>query len=197
MFIKLTTLFLFVALSALARANDAASTNQASGISNPLPEKFQSQTNQNPAIAQQRIEEIRADCIQNRRLICGKILKVLPEGLVVDSGYTNLIRYPLNRSWLVPGTAVAEPATNLIEGNEPDSVCVGLVFITETPKSRRLKPKQYDYVIIGGYPAGQYTYTSLGTIQRTVRRFSAVLPKAVELNLQAEAKAPVPAAEVK
>jgi hypothetical protein len=59
-----------------------------------------------------------------------------------------------------------------------------LVFLTDIPKSRRLKPKIYDYVIIEAYPTGQYTYTSVGSVQRTVRKFSANLEAAVRVNLE-------------
>jgi hypothetical protein len=41
---------------------------------------------------------------------------------------------------------------------------------------------------LAGYPTGEFTYTSVGTIRKTVRRFSANLDKAVRTNL-AEAKA--------
>ena len=52
--------------------------------------------------------------------------------------------------------------------------------------------------MIEGYPAGQYTYTSIGSVQRTVRRFAASLETAVKLNLQAdENKAPAHTVEVK
>ncbi len=135
---------------------------------------------------EQATEKIRSDCIQGRRIICGRILKILPDGLVVESGYTNLMRAPLNKSWLVPGTVQTSRAATLVEGKEPGCVCVGLVFLTDLPKSRaRTKPKPYDYVVIQGYPAGKYTYTSVGTIQRTVRRFSAGLPSAIRLNRDA------------
>jgi hypothetical protein len=52
-------------------------------------------------------QDVRAACIEGRRLICGKILEILPAGLIVESGYTNLLREPLSRSWLIPGTAEA------------------------------------------------------------------------------------------
>jgi len=149
-----------------------------------------------PPISPGRSEQIREVCIQNRRMICGQIVKILPDGLVVDSGYTNLLRQPLMRSWLVPGTVTATRATDFVEGNSPDSVCVGLVYLTDIPKSRRLKPRLYDYVIIEGYPAGKTTYRSLGTIQRTVRRYSAELENAVDVMLKAEEAAP-PAAKAK
>lgn len=134
----------------------------------------------------QEIEKIRQACIENRRMICGKILKIEADGLVIDSGYTNLARYPLNRSWLVPGTAVAARATNVIEGRQTDSVCMGLVFLTDLPKTPR--PGLYDYVNLEAFPTGQYTYTSVGELQRTVRRFSCKLSKAVEWELQERRK---------
>ena len=59
-------------------------------------------------------------------------------------------------------------------------MCVGTVFLTDLPRG---KPKQYDYVLIAGYPTGEFIYQSVGTIQRTVRRFSANLDKAVKSNL--------------
>jgi hypothetical protein len=159
-----------VALFAVAMPAARAQTN-VGAIQNP----------QNGSAA----DKIRAECIQGRRTICGRILKVLPGGLVVESGYTNLLRPPLDRSWLVPGTVQAAREPNLVEANEPGCVCVGLVFLTDIPKSRAAKPKPYDYVVIQGYPAGQYTYTSVGTTQRTVRRFSAILQSAILVNCDA------------
>lgn len=137
----------------------------------------------------QHAEEIRARCLQGRRMICGRIVKVLPDGLVVESGYTNLLRAPLTKSWLIPGAVTAARAPNLVEGKEPGCVAVGLVFLSNLPRPRGAKPRQYDYVDIQGYPAGNYTYASVGDIKRTVRRFATTLPGAVQLNLQTEAQA--------
>jgi len=130
-------------------------------------------------------EKLRTDCIAARRSVCGKIVKILPSGLVVESGYPSLQRLPLSRSWLVPGTVVAQRDTSLVEGREPGTICVGLVYLTDFPKSRLAKPKLYDYVVIEAFPAGQYTYTSVGDIHRTVRHYSAVLEKAVHTNWDA------------
>ena len=128
-------------------------------------------------------ERLRAECIDGRRSICGKIMRIYPEGILVESGYTNLIREPLTKSsWLVPGAAVATRATNLVESKEPGALCVGAVFLTDLPRG---KPHQYDYVMIAGYPTGEFTYTSVGTVTKTVRRFSANLDKAVKTNLAA------------
>jgi hypothetical protein len=182
---KIAILVLSVAVSAIAQTNPVTGGNSSNSAAARL------------AGEQQRVEKIRADCIKGRRSICGKIVAVLADGLVVEGGYTNLLRQPLTNSWLVPGTVTASRAVNLVEGAEPGSVCLGTVFLTDYPKSRKLKPKRYDYVIIEGYPAGQYTYTSLGTIHKTVRRFSAQLSKAVELNLQGDQKAPPPAVGAK
>ena len=138
-----------------------------------------------------RAEQIRTACIQGRRTICGKVLQILPEGLVVESGYSSLLRPELNRSWLVPGTVIASRDPHLVEGQVPGEIATGLVFLTDLPRSRgpKPKPKAYDYVVIQAYPAGQFTYTSVGTIQRTVRRFACGLETAVRLDLNAEAGA--------
>jgi hypothetical protein len=190
---KLPMLFLFLLAALPARGQtNAPPAGPADGGSNSSTGQYQSQTNQALAVFL-HAEQVRNDCIKGRRSICGKILQILPDGLIVESGYTNLLRDPLTKTWLVPGTVVASRADNLIEQNEPGSVAVGRVFLTDYPKSRKAKPARYDYVIIEGYPAGEYTYTSLGTIQRTVRHFSAALAKAVDLNLRAEAHTNAPA----
>ena len=153
-----------------------------------------------PSPSVRRAEQIRADCLQGRRMICGKILRVLPEGLVVDSGYTGLAHPPLNQSWLIPGKVSASRPASLVEGREPESVCVGVIFLSNLPKARghAPKPKPYDYVVLLGYPCGGHTYTSVGEVKKTVRRFSADLARAVELNLATgQPSAAAPAASVK
>lgn len=183
---KFTLLIISACLSVSALAQTNPATDAVLITTNPPAGQIPNVATPNLSTAQ-HAEAIRTACIHGRRSICGKILKVLPDGLVVDSGYTDLMRPPLNQSWLAPGTTTTGRTANLVEGNEPECVAVGLIFLTNLPKSRDLKPKQYDYVIIEGYPAGQYTYTSVGDIKRTVRRFTSTLPKAVELSLQAEA----------
>ncbi len=171
--------------AALAQTDGSALTNRPEGKTNAPPTDSPSPARQARAY-EQATEKIRAECVQGRRTVCGKILKILPDGLVVESGYTNLMRAPLSRSWLAPGTVQATREVNLVEGSEPGCVCTGLVFLTALPKSRAAaKPKPYDYVVIQAYPAGQYTYTSVGTLQRTVRRFAAALPTAIRLNRDA------------
>jgi hypothetical protein len=165
----------------------AAETNFSTVSSNGVYQTATSPTDRDIANAQQ-VEKIRLDCIENRRLICGKIVQIQPEGLVVDSGYTNLARYPLNQSWLVPGTVVASRATNVIEGKQPDSICMGLVFLTDLPKITGRQPSLYDFVSLAAFPMGQYTYNSVGDVRRSIRRFSTKLPKAVEWQLKQNQK---------
>jgi hypothetical protein len=159
--------FLFV-ISAEAQTNAPATANVAA--------------TQKEISAIELKEQIRAQCLEERRSICGKILRVLPEGMVVETGYTNLLREPLTKSWLVPATVIASRAENLIEGKNPGATCVGTVFLTDPPRG---KPHLYDYVILCGYPTGNATYISAGTVKKTVRRFSANLDKAVAANLAA------------
>jgi len=134
-------------------------------------------------------EQWRARCIAERRSICGKIVRIFPNGLLVECGYTNLLRAPLTKSWLAPGSVTAVRAENLVETREPGALCAGTVLLTDPPRG---KPHLYDYVIIAGYPTGEFTYTSVGTIQKTVRRFSANLDKAVKANLAAASSASRP-----
>jgi hypothetical protein len=184
--------FLFAASTLLASAqtNSIVFTNP-SPATNTRPDAGQSQIKDSSAFAHE-VERVRMECIQNRRRICGKIVKVLPEGLIVDSGYTNLMRQPLDRSWLVPGTAQAAKPAHLIEENRPGSVCVGLVFLTDIPNSPGAKPKVYDYVNIEAFPIGRHTYVSVGELQRTVRGFSVKLVKSVEWKLEENRKENLP-----
>jgi hypothetical protein len=162
---------LLLASPAFAQGTNAASDAQTSNLTNQI-EIFQT------------IEAARSNCIQGRRIICGRIVKMLPAGLVVESGYTNLMRHPLESSWLIPKTVEAARDPTLVEKAEPDSICVGLVYLSELPKARRTKPQLYDYVVIEGFPAGQFTYNSVGTVQHTVRHFSANLAAAVKARLK-------------
>jgi hypothetical protein len=174
---KLMAVIFGAALSLSAQTNPIAATSAAAAVAPG-----------GTAAPAQHAEQIRTECVAGRRLICGKILKILPDGLVVDSGYTNLAHPPLNTSWLVPGRVSSGRPANLVEGRAPESVCVGPVFLTNLPRARgpAPKPKLYDYVVLLAYPAGRHTYESVGGVKKTVRRFSADLIKAVELNLAEE-----------
>ncbi|MGO8701806.1 MAG: hypothetical protein ACLQVY_29335 [Limisphaerales bacterium] len=177
MIIRLIIALALTTAGAAAQPDAGASTNRTqTNESQPLTPPQQARA------FEQATERIRADCIQGRRIICGKIVKITADGLVVESGYTNLMRTPLNKKWLLPGTVQATRQGDLVEGSDPGAVCVGLVFLTALPKSRLAKPKLYDYVVIQGYPAGPYSYTSVGTIRRTVRRFAASLAAAIKIN---------------
>ncbi len=160
---RFTLLFLFAALSVAAQTNHVTATNQAS-----------------------RAEQVRAACVEGRRYVCGRVVQVTPEGLVVDSGFTSLMQPPLRASWVIPANVSATRDPNAVEARAPDSPCIGLVFVTDIPK----KPAAnlYDYVVIHAYPAGQYVYTPVAPVQKTIRKFSAGLDTAVKLNLQAAEK---------
>jgi len=98
----------------------------------------------------------------------------------------------------VPGTVTASRATNLVESREPGALCAGQVFLTDLPKSRGAKLRQYDYVVLTGYPTGSHTYTSVGDVKKTVRRFSASLDRATKLNFEtAQNEPPARPARVK
>jgi hypothetical protein len=190
---RLALLFVCAALLTSCRTKIDPTSGDPAAISNSQAKTVQVQNNQSTSVAE-RYENVRMDCIQNRRIISGKIVKVLPDGLVVDSGYTDLARPPLDESWLIPGAATATRATGLVEASHPDAVCIGLVFVTDLPKSRgaNVKPKLYDYVNLEGFPFGQCTYTSVGDIQRTVRKFTTKLQSAAMWNFEQREKQNAP-----
>lgn len=142
-------------------------------------------TNQTPAL-DRHVAEIRNACINGRRAVCGKVIKILPDGLVVDSGYTGLLEPPFNQSWVVTGGASLTRDPQAMEVNKPASAGIGLVFLTDIPK--RPAVKLYDYVVLQAYPAGQYTYTPAADVRKTLRKFSAGLDTAIKLNLEAGEK---------
>lgn len=162
-------------LSAAAQTNAPPEANNEPNASN-VP----------PAV---HAEKVRAECLKERRCVSGRVLKVFTNGVLVESGYPSLLRDSLHGAWHLPGTVAASRPANLIETREPDSICVGTVFLTDLPKKRGGKNEHiepYDYVVLHSYPAGNYTYTSVGNITHTVRRFSGGLETAVKLILEAE-----------
>ena len=104
-------------------------------------------------------------------------MQIVPGGIVVDSGYTSLLKPPIHTSWVLPNTMSVTREPNAIEAHEPDSPCIGPVFVTDIPK--RPAVKLYDYVVLHVYPAGQYVYTPVPPVQKTIRKFSAGLDTAV------------------
>lgn len=129
-----------------------------------------------------RPEQIRDNCIQGRRYVCGRVLQVTPSGLIVDSGYPSLLQPPLNHSWVTRANVAPTRPAALVEGAAPDSIAVGMLFLTDIP--RRPPVHQYDYVALHGYPAGQYDYVPVPGLTKTIRRFSGGLETAVRLNRQ-------------
>jgi hypothetical protein len=129
----------------------------------------------------QKAELMRSVCVNGRRHICGQVVQVTPDGLVVDSGYTDLLRAELSKSWVAPSTVTTSRPANLVEENTPGAPCIGVIFLAEIPK--RPAVKLYDYVIIEAYPAGDYVYQPVPGVTKNIRRFSARLEGAVEWNL--------------
>jgi hypothetical protein len=132
----------------------------------------------------QRPERIRAACINGRRCVCGKVIKIVPQGLVVESGYTTLMQPPFTGSWVIPSGALVNRDPKLIERDEPASPCIGTVLLTGFPK--RPTVKLYDYVLLQAYPAGEYLYTPVPGVEKKIRKFAGGLDTAVTMRLAAE-----------
>lgn len=175
----------WVVFSATSVCGQINSTNAAAPVSS-ISKDVNPGTNQiqDARALAQRAGQIRSACVNGRRRICGQVIQIVPGGLVVDSGYTDLLRPELSRSWVAPNTVSTSHPANLVEGKTPGTVCVGLVFLTDIPK--RPAVKIYDYVIIEAYPAGQFTYQPVPNVTKPIRKFSAKLEGAVLLNLAAD-----------
>ena len=146
------------------------------------------QTNQTNQTAvrerEQRAAEIRAACINGRRCICGKVIKIVPEGLIVESGYTALMQPPFTGAWVIPAGALVKRDSKLLERDEPASPCIGTVLLTDFP--RRPAVKLYDYVLLQAYPAGEYLYTPVPGVEKQIRKFAGGLDTAVKNKLATE-----------
>jgi hypothetical protein len=132
----------------------------------------------------QRLADIRTACINGRRCVCGKVIKIVPEGLVVESGYTALMKPPFTGSWVFPSGALVNRDSNLIERDEPASPCVGTVLLMDFPK--RPAVKLYDYVLLQAYPAGEYLYIPVPGVEKQIRKFAGGVDTAVKLKVAAE-----------
>lgn len=141
-------------LPAIAQTNVSSSTSQTNQIS----------------LREQPSEQIRAACINGRRCVCGKVIKIVPEGLIVESGYTALMEPRFAGSWVIPGGALVSRDSKLIERDEPASPCIGTVLLIDFPK--RPTVKLYDYVLLQAYPAGEYHYTPVPGVEKQIRRFA-------------------------
>jgi hypothetical protein len=167
---------LLAALPAAAETNSIGAANRSGAVANDAALNAQAR------ILDIRAQEVRAACVQGRRVICGKVMQILADGVVVDSGYTRLMNPPFTKSWRISGTASVSRDANAVELNTPGTPCIGLVLLTRYPKRPALK--LYDYVSILGYPAGQYNYVPVPTVKKTIRRFAASLETAVKLGME-------------
>src|SRR4051812_43533425 len=149
-------------LPAMGQTNAASSTNQAEQL----------------AAREHRAAETRAACINGRRCVCGKVIKIVPEGLIVESGYTALMEPPFTGSWVISGGALVNRDPKLIERSEPASPCIGTVLLTDFPK--RPTVRLYDYVLLQAYPAGEYHYTPVPGVEKHIRKFAGGLETALK-----------------
>jgi len=176
---------LFSAMSLLLMAVAQTNTNIATSISQTNESDRTNATNHLTAGVnrEQRAAEIRAACIEGRRCVCGKVIKIVPEGLIVESGYTALMEPPFTGGWVIPAGALVNRDPKLIERSEPASPCIGTVLLTDFPK--RPDVMLYDYVLLQGYPAGEYFYTPVPGVEKPIRKFTGGLDTAVKMKLDA------------
>jgi hypothetical protein len=177
-------------VAAFAQTNASPPGSQASQT-NRFSQTTQTRQNQTAATnpdgtrdQHQRAAEIRTACINGRRCVCGKVIQIVPEGLIVESGYTALMEPPFTGSWVIPAGALVNRDPKLLERNEPASACIGTVLLIDFPK--RPPVKLYDFVLLQAYPAGDYLYRPLPGVEKPIRKFAGGLETAVKLKLANE-----------
>ncbi len=152
-----------------------------------LPDRPLTPEERTKALARAQVaEKIRAECIEARRYVAGRVIEITPVGLVVESGYSALLQPPFNQSWVVHGNATVQADSPAPEEKHPDAVCRGQVYLTNTPRRPKVKP--YDYVVIHAYPAGEEVYRPVPGVEKTLRRYSASLENAVKFELERREK---------
>src|SRR5690242_16782594 len=102
--IGLVMLLVSAAFSGSAQTNAIASTNRAGEVLKdgqaPIRDAqkiTESAVPNQSTVAKEKVlsieersEQIRTACINGRRYVCGKVLQIVPEGIVVDSGFSVL-----------------------------------------------------------------------------------------------------------
>jgi hypothetical protein len=171
--------FLLATLAAPAQTNVVAVSPPPGVLTNTAPAAARVAVERQRA---QRAGQIRAACLAGARHICGRVVQILPHGLVVASGYTNLLDPHYVRLWRVPGTAAIAPRLAPVEPDTPGAPCVGLVYLTDLPK--RPAVRLYDYVTLHAYPAGTHAWVPVPGVTKTLRQFAVRLSTAVRLNLE-------------
>ena len=123
-------------------------------------------------------------------MLCGRVLEITNNGVVLDSGYTDLLHEPINRYWVVPGNVTASRDPNAIEATEPGSPCIGTVFLnlTDAPKRGGRPIHPYDYILLLAYPIGSYDYVPVAPVTKKIRKFTGTLEMAVAINYSEEQK---------
>ncbi len=127
------SLSLLLAGLAVGRLLGSDPTNAPSGPATPQP---LGPAEQAKALARAQLaEKLRAECIEARRYVAGRVIEITAKGLIVESGYSALLQPPFNQSWVVRGNATVAKDLDTPEEKHPDAVCRGLVLLTSIPPS--------------------------------------------------------------
>ncbi len=180
---RFSSLLLLVGLA----MNGVVGSEPTNAPSGPVPARVLSPAEQARALARAELsEKVRAECVEARRYVAGRVIEITSKGLIVESGYSSLLQPPFNQSWVVPGNATVAKDLETPEEKHPDAVCRGLVSLISIPRRPKVKP--YDYVVIHAYPAGEEMYRPVPGVEKTIRRYSASLETAVQSEVERREK---------
>src|SRR5690242_19781729 len=116
MHFRLSIVFAVAVLPCLAETNLVTSVRQPAEKQRTEASRMIQQEQNAPA---QRAEQMRMSCIEGRRYICGRVTQIQPDGMVVDSGYPELMKPPFNQSWVVRANVSLKKNPSVVEEKKP------------------------------------------------------------------------------
>ena len=119
-----------------------------------------------------QLEGLKAIFASKSRTVSGKIIQKIPEGLLVESGQSEIDQVGhTDVEFDRMGNMSTSTTATLQEGDTARSLCLGLVLLEDHPRYDQLVDD--NVVVILAYPDGQFSYKSVGGGQKTVRKFTA------------------------
>jgi hypothetical protein len=134
--------------------------------------------NQLLASQQFQVEVLRNRVFQTCRIVWGRVVQKLPGGLLVDSGEEPVPEALKSEpEFEAHGNMTTTHKTEGDEAKEPGAQCKGLVFLADYPDYGPAVVGDYVQILV--YRMGDYIYRPAFGGQKTVRKFTADLDKAI------------------
>ncbi len=177
---KIAIILLLTVLACLAQTNSQVSaTNHPEAIKARQRAADAAEIARLQAIA--RVDAVRKSVEANRRLVHGKVIQKIKEGLLISSGAKEVSDAANDSGYQVHknGSVTSWSGGTLVEGDKPGALAIGYILLQDYPAQASVVDDHE--LTINAYPVGQFVYDSVGGAKKTIRRFTASLPIATEL----------------